>query len=140
MADCSSEFIIVLFFIKYSFFLDFDYSFILPSNTAMNPCPQQNIEHYQVLSLLGDGGQAKYQIYLFRVYLCSDNDRLVAIKVYDQGYSKKEAFKKEVEFMSLFDCSNLLSMIGSKVDGLVRLEGVEECTRPIVVLELAQRG
>ena len=64
----------------------------------------------------------------------------MAVKVYDSGLSKKEAFKKEVEFLSLLDCPNLINIIDSKVDGKVKLEGNEETTRPIVVLEYADKG
>ena len=101
---------------------------------------QEYIDDYSVHSLLGDGGQAKYTNILFRVYLCSREDRLCAIKVYDAGVTKRESFKKEVEFLSKLNCPNLINMLDSKIDGRVRVGGKEECLKPIVVLEYAECG
>ena len=48
----------------------------------------QYAEQYQIHCPLGDGGQAKYSIYLFSVYLASRNQELFAVKVYQLGASK----------------------------------------------------
>lgn len=107
---------------------------------SMDSQPTDHINSYPVHTLLGDGGQAKYLLPLFRVYLCSRNAELVAIKVYDSGSSRRDAFKKEVEFLQMLECSHIIRLIEWKLDAVVKLDGGEACLKPIIVLEYAAKG
>lgn len=52
------------------------------------------INDYHVLGMIGDGGQAKYILFLFSVYLCCKNFKLYAVKVFNTGVHKAEAFNR----------------------------------------------
>lgn len=63
--------------------------------------------------LLGEGGQAS-------VYLCRDKKDFFAAKVYLPGNSKKEAFKKETDFLSKLNFKNLINMVSFDIETKVK--------------------
>ncbi len=78
------------------------------------------INDYHVLAIIGDGGQAKYLCILFSVYLCSNNFKLYAVKVFNTGVHKAEAFNREASSLSLLNHQNLIKMFASIPDATLK--------------------
>jgi hypothetical protein len=54
--------------------------------------------------------------------LGSKDNQLYALKVYQQGINKEEAFKIEVDFLSKLSCPYLINMVDSKQDAKIKLK------------------
>ena len=90
--------------------------------------------------LLGEGGQAKYFLDLFSVYLGSKGDDLYALKLYMPGASKLAAYKLQVELLSQFNHPHLINMISYDPKAKIKIQHQDEQIRPMIVLELAEQG
>ena len=59
------------------------------------------------------------------------------MKVYEEGEQNWDSFLNEVELLTKLQMSGVASMIESKENARVKVQGGEEYARPIIVLEYA---
>ena len=70
----------------------------------------------------------------------SRNHQLVAVKVYNDGEKYQRVQKEEVAFFSKIAHPHLINMLDHRQQAKVRLRGTPVFTRPIIVMEYAERG
>lgn len=77
--------------------------------------PEQYVDEFQILSLLGEGGQAA-------VYKGQRGQKKCALKVYGPGASREIAYRKEAEILSNVEHDNLIKMYEHRPAARFRVE------------------
>lgn len=85
-------------------------------------------------------GRQSTRFFIFSVYLCSKNNELAAVKVFNAGSHKNEPFQRETRFLSVIKHRNLIAMSGAEYEAVIKNADGTSFKRSIIVLEFAQNG